>query len=150
MGSTSGSCASSRENARLLIGQIATQGGALADTLLEKAPAVRRFGSDQAPHCFARSRQTRIGTDRFRFDRGGGHAGKGLARSAAEVAAMNEVLEFYRLAGNVDYFLRAAVPGAAAFDVFYKRLLETMPLKKVTSRFVLENIKSETAFPIDS
>jgi Lrp/AsnC family transcriptional regulator len=58
-------------------------------------------------------------------------------------------MEFYRLAGDVDYFLRVVVPDAAAFDGFYKRLIETMPLKKVTSRFALENIKSETAFPID-
>jgi Lrp/AsnC family transcriptional regulator len=39
------------------------------------------------------------------------------------------------LAGDVDYFLRVVVPDAAAFDAFYKRLIETMPLKKVTSRF---------------
>jgi Lrp/AsnC family transcriptional regulator, cysteine-sensing transcriptional activator len=72
-----------------------------------------------------------------------------LARFAAEVAAMEEVMEFYHLAGEVDHFLRVVVPDAAAFDAFYKRLIETMPLKKVTSRFALENIKSETAFPID-
>ncbi|MGA7657690.1 MAG: Lrp/AsnC ligand binding domain-containing protein, partial [Methylocella sp.] len=79
----------------------------------------------------------------------GDHAGKTLARFAAEIAAMDEVMEFYRLAGDVDYFLRVVVPDAAAFDTFYKRLIETMPLKKVTSRFALENIKSETAYPID-
>ena len=77
------------------------------------------------------------------------HAGKALARFAAEVAAMDEVMDFYRSAGYVDYFMRVVVPDAAAFDAFYKRLIETMPLKKVTSRFALENIKSETAFPID-
>jgi Lrp/AsnC family transcriptional regulator len=79
----------------------------------------------------------------------GDHAGKALARFAAEVAAMDEVMEFYRVAGDIDYFLRVVVPDAAAFDAFYMRLIETMPLKKVTSRFALENIKSETAFPID-
>jgi Lrp/AsnC family transcriptional regulator len=52
----------------------------------------------------------------------GDHAGKALARFAAEVAAMDAVMDFYRLAGDVE---------------------------KVTSRFALENIKSETAFPID-
>ncbi|TPV99684.1 MAG: Leucine-responsive regulatory protein [Beijerinckiaceae bacterium] len=77
------------------------------------------------------------------------HAGKALARFAAEVAAMDEVMDFHRSAGDVDYFMRVVVPDAAAFDAFYKRLIETMPLKKVTSRFALENIKSETAFPID-
>jgi Lrp/AsnC family transcriptional regulator len=40
------------------------------------------------------------------------------------------------------------VPDAAAFDVFYKRLIETIPLNKVTSRFALENVNCETALPI--
>jgi hypothetical protein len=52
----------------------------------------------------------------------------------------------YRLAGDVDHGLRVVVPDAAAFDIFYKRLIETIPLKNVTSRFALENVKSETAF----
>jgi Lrp/AsnC family transcriptional regulator len=81
----------------------------------------------------------------------GDHAGKALARFAAEVAAMEEVMEFYRLAGEVDYFLRVVVPDAAAFDAFYKRLIETMPLKgHVTFRLgKYISIKSETAFPMD-
>jgi len=78
----------------------------------------------------------------------GDHSSKTLARFAAEIAAMGEVMEFYRLAGDVDYVLRVVVPDTEAFDAFYKRLVETLPLKKVTSRIALENIKSETAFPI--
>ncbi len=78
----------------------------------------------------------------------GDHSGKAIARFAAEITAMEEVMECYRMAGDVDYGLRVVVPDAAAFDVFYKRLIETIPLKNVTSRFALENVKSETAFPI--
>ena len=54
------------------------------------------------------------------------HAGKALARFAAEVAAMDEVMDFHRSAGDVDYFMRVVVPDAAAFDAFYKRLIETI------------------------
>lgn len=78
----------------------------------------------------------------------GDYSVKTLLRFAAEIAAMEEVMEFYRMAGDVDYLLRVVVPDTAAFDAFYQRLAEIMPLKKVTSRFALENIKSETAFPI--
>jgi Lrp/AsnC family transcriptional regulator len=78
----------------------------------------------------------------------GEHSGKALASFAANVASMEEVMDFYRLAGDVDYLLRVVVPDAAAFDAFYRRLIELMPLKSVTSRFALENIKSETAYPI--
>ncbi len=78
----------------------------------------------------------------------GDHSGKALAHFATEIAAMDEVMDFYRMAGDVDFMLRVVAPDTAAFDSFYKRLIETMPLKKVTSRFALESIKAETAFPI--
>lgn len=78
----------------------------------------------------------------------GDHSAKALARFASDLAAMEEVMDLYRTAGDVDYVLRVVAPDAAAFDGFYRRLIELIPLKNVTSRFVLENIKSETAFPI--
>ncbi len=78
----------------------------------------------------------------------GDHAAAAQKRFATALAAMEEVMDFYRMAGEVDYLLRVVVPDTAAFDDFYKRLIEIMPLKNVTSRFALENIKSETAFPI--
>jgi len=78
----------------------------------------------------------------------GDHSGKMLANFAEAVSRMDEVMDFYRMAGDVDYVLRVVVPDAAAFDAFYKHLIDLMPLKTVTSRFALENIKSETAFPI--
>jgi Lrp/AsnC family transcriptional regulator len=78
----------------------------------------------------------------------GDHSGKALTHFATEIAAMDEVMDFYRMAGDVDFMLRVVASDTAAFDLFYKRLIETMPLKKVTSRFALESIKAETAFPI--
>ncbi|TAD92097.1 MAG: Lrp/AsnC family transcriptional regulator, partial [Alphaproteobacteria bacterium] len=50
--------------------------------------------------------------------------------------------------GDVDYMLRVVVADMAAYDGFYKRLIATMPLKNVTSRFAMERIKSTTAFPV--
>ncbi|HSP25365.1 MAG TPA: transcriptional regulator, partial [Saliniramus sp.] len=36
----------------------------------------------------------------------------------------------------------------AAYDEFYKRLIATMPLKTVTSRFAMERIKATTEYLI--
>jgi Lrp/AsnC family transcriptional regulator len=52
------------------------------------------------------------------------------------------------MAGDIDYMLRVAVPNMQAYDAFYKRLIDTMPLKNVTSRFAMERIKSTTAYPL--
>jgi len=78
----------------------------------------------------------------------GDHSQDWLARFAELVGAMPEVMEFYRMAGDVDYMLRVVVPDIAGYDTFYKRLIATVPLKNVTSRFAMERIKSTTALPI--
>ncbi len=78
----------------------------------------------------------------------GDHSQQWLDRFAETVTAMPEVMEFYRMAGDVDYMLRVVVPDIAGYDTFYKRLIGAVPLKNVTSRFAMEKIKSTTALPI--
>ena len=78
----------------------------------------------------------------------GDHSNDWLARFADTVEAMPEVMEFYRMAGDVDYMLRVVVPDIAGYDAFYKKLIATVPLKNVTSRFAMEKIKLSTALPI--
>ncbi|EJW13308.1 Transcriptional regulator, AsnC family [Rhodovulum sp. PH10] len=76
------------------------------------------------------------------------HSKGWLERFAATVAALPEVMDVYRMAGDVDYMLRVVVADMAAYDAFYKRLIETVPLKNVTSRFAMERVKSTTAYPV--
>lgn len=78
----------------------------------------------------------------------GDHSQDWLKKFADVVGAMPEVMEFYRMAGDVDYMLRVVVPDIAGYDAFYKKLIGTVPLKNVTSRFAMERIKQTTALPI--
>jgi len=78
----------------------------------------------------------------------GDHSHDWLAHFADTVGAMPEVMEFYRMAGDVDYMLRVVVPDIAGYDAFYKRLIASVPLKNVTSRFAMEKIKATTVLPI--
>jgi Lrp/AsnC family transcriptional regulator len=78
----------------------------------------------------------------------GDHSHEWLERFAQTVSAMPEVLDFFRMAGDVDYLLRVVVPDMQAYDAFYKRLIAAIPLKNVTSRFAMEKIKSTTALPV--
>jgi Lrp/AsnC family transcriptional regulator len=78
----------------------------------------------------------------------GDHSQEWLERFAKVVRAMPEVMELYRMAGDVDYMLRVVVTDIAGYDAFYKRLIATVPLANVTSRFAMEKIKSTTALPI--
>ena len=78
----------------------------------------------------------------------GAHSDDWLRRFTERVAALPEVLDLYRMAGETDYELRVAVPDMKSYDAFYKRLIELAPLRNVTSRFVMERIKSTTNLPI--
>ena len=78
----------------------------------------------------------------------GDHSQDWLDRFAKTVGAMPEVMEFYRMAGDVDYMLRVVVPDIQGYDTFYKKLIASVALKNVTSRFAMEKIKATTALPI--
>jgi Lrp/AsnC family transcriptional regulator len=76
------------------------------------------------------------------------HSDAWLKKFAAAVSAMPEVIEFYRMAGDVDYVLRVVVADMRSYDLFYKKLIGAVALKNVTSRFAMEKIKSVTAVPV--
>src|SRR5262245_3427167 len=76
------------------------------------------------------------------------HSQEWLDRFATLVSGMPEVMEFYRMAGDVDYMLRVVAADMQAYDTFYKRLIGAVPLKNVTSRFAMEKVKSTTVLPV--
>lgn len=78
----------------------------------------------------------------------GDHSDAWLERFAEAVLAMPQVMEVYRMAGDVDYMLRIAVSSMGDYDDFYRRLIAEVPLKNVTSRFAMERVKYTTAYPI--
>ena len=76
------------------------------------------------------------------------HSKEWLDGFAAVLSGMPEVMEVYRMAGDVDYLLRISVANMAAYDDFYQRLIDQVPLKNVTSRFAMERVKYTTAYPV--
>ena len=70
-----------------------------------------------------------------------------LEKFAEAVEAIPEVLEFYRMSGEVDYMLRIVVPDIAAYDSVYKKLIASADISDVTSSFAMERIKFTTALP---
>ncbi len=73
-----------------------------------------------------------------------------LAKFAHAVTDMPEVVEVYRMAGDIDYLLRVVVRDTDAYDRFYKVLIKKVPLHDVSSSFAMEEIKYTTALPIES
>lgn len=69
---------------------------------------------------------------------------------ARATEAIPEIMEVYRMAGEIDYLLRVAVADMQAYDRLYKRLTDAVPIKNVTSHFAMERMKFTTAYPVDT
>ena len=72
-----------------------------------------------------------------------------MRKFSAVVDDFTEVVEFYRMSGDVDYLLRVVVPDIAAYDAFYKRLIAKIEIRDVSSSFAMEQIKYTTEIPLD-
>ena len=72
-----------------------------------------------------------------------------MRKFSAVVDDLTEVVEFYRMSGEVDYLLRVVVPDIAAYDAFYKRMITKIEIRDVSSAFAMEQIKYTTELPLD-
>jgi Lrp/AsnC family transcriptional regulator len=78
----------------------------------------------------------------------GEHSEAWLTTFAAKIAAMPEVVEFYRLSGDVDYLIKLQVKDIAAYDRAYKALIRAAPLRDVSAAFAMEELKHTHALPL--
>ena len=92
--------------------------------------------------------QLNVGVDAFVAIRTDEHSKRWLDDFAKAVAAFPEVIELYRMSGEVDYLMRVVVPDLAAYDSFYLRLIREVDLYDVSSSFAMERIKYTTALPL--
>ncbi|GAB5337006.1 Lrp/AsnC family transcriptional regulator [Pseudomonas fluorescens] len=76
------------------------------------------------------------------------HSASWLHTFHERVAAITEVMELYRMAGDTDYLVRIAVPDIAAYDAVYKQLIEIPGLSDISSSFAMEQIKYTTEYPL--
>jgi len=70
------------------------------------------------------------------------HSGEWLERFAEVVGSMPEIIDAWRMSGDVDYLLHVVVPDIAAYDDFYRRLIGRVKLRNVSSRFSMERLKA--------
>jgi Lrp/AsnC family transcriptional regulator len=137
-----------------------------ADATMPVAEIARRVGLSSTP-CWRRiqkleeskiirgrvalldSRKLNVGMTAFVSIRTNQHSLAWLETFAATVREMPEVVELYRMSGEIDYLLRVVVPDIDAYDRFYKKLIARIELSDVSSSFAMEQIKYTTALPLD-
>jgi Lrp/AsnC family transcriptional regulator len=77
------------------------------------------------------------------------HDDRWTARFLDGVAAIPEIVEVYRMAGETDYLLKVVVSDIAGYDRVYKRLIRIAELVDVSASFVMEVVRHTTALPLD-
>lgn len=76
------------------------------------------------------------------------HDAEWLERFSKGVERMPEVVEFYRMGGDIDYLLKICVPDVKDYDEVYKKLIAIAPLSDVSASFAMEAIKNTTELPL--
>jgi Lrp/AsnC family transcriptional regulator len=87
-------------------------------------------------------------TTLFVFIRTSRHDGDWLDAFSKGVKRMPEVVEFYRMGGDVDYLLKIMLPEISDYDAVYKRLIAIAPLSDVSASFAMEALKNTTELPL--
>lgn len=90
-----------------------------------------------------------LGLIGFVMIRTSNHSDGWLEKFAAGVRAIPEIIEFHRMAGDVDYLLKIVAPDIAGYDAIYKKLIKVAELSDVSASFSMEQIKYTTELPLD-
>ena len=77
------------------------------------------------------------------------HAGQWLEDFRKIISNIPEIVESWRLTGEVDYLLRIVVPDIDTYDVVYKRLINRLEFADISSAIAMEEMKFTTAIPTD-
>ncbi len=78
------------------------------------------------------------------------HSAEWLEGFARAVRGLAEVVEFYRMAGDIDYLMKLRVADIGHYDRVYKQLISQVRLVDVSAAFAMEEIKHTTAIPLSS
>lgn len=77
------------------------------------------------------------------------HSAAWVAQFRRTLDAIPEIVEAYRMSGEIDYLLRVVVPDIAGYDLVYKQLIDKIEFADVTSSFSMEELKHTTALPLN-
>ena len=137
-----------QEDCTLSIAQLAEQVGLSPTPCWKRIQRLEAEGVIERRVALVNPEQVGLGLTTFVAIEAGDHSPAWLERFAAAVAAMPEVMEAHRMAGDVDYMLRVVTVDLRAYDAFYKRLITAVSPKNVSSRMSMERVKATTALPL--
>jgi Lrp/AsnC family transcriptional regulator len=137
-----------QRNAALSVAELAEQVGLSTTPCWRRIRNLEKRGVIRERVALLDRQSLNVDVDVFVSIRTNRHDTEWFEGFSSAVAQMPEVLELYRMSGDVDYVLRVVVPDIAAYDAFYKRLIDAWEIADVSSSFAMERIKYTTALPL--
>jgi|SRR5690606_31233507 Lrp/AsnC family transcriptional regulator len=137
-----------QEDATLSIAEIAERVGLSTTPCWRRIQKLEESGVIDKRVTLLDPEKLNVGVTVFVSIRTNQHNIEWLEAFAAAVAKIPEVVEFYRMSGDIDYLLRVVVPDIAGYDAVYKKLIKAADLSDVSSSFAMERIKYTTALPL--
>ena len=137
-----------QNDATLPVGDIAARVGLSATPCWRRIRNLEKAGIIQRRVALLDPEKLNLGITVFVALKTSQHNYEWLENFADAVSGIDEVVEFYRMSGDIDYLLRVVVPDLAGYDAVYKRLIQAAEFTDVSSSFAMEEIKYTTALPV--
>jgi Lrp/AsnC family transcriptional regulator len=137
-----------QENAALSLGEIAASVNLSQNACWRRIRRLEEEGIIKKRVALLDAAKLGVGTTVFVTVRAGEHSEGWLEKFTAAVRKIPEIIEFYRMAGDIDYLLKMQVADIPAYDRVYKALIRAVPLSDVSGAFAMEELKHTTALPL--
>ncbi len=138
-----------QQDATIPLEELAKRVGSSKTPVWNRIRKMRENGTIDRQVAIVSAESVGLGACFFVLVRTSQHNAAWLETFVAAVKKHPEIQAAHRLAGDIDYILQVRVRDAKAFDGFYQRLIADVDIFNVTSLMSMEEIKAETALPLD-
>ncbi len=133
----------------LPVSQVAEQVGLSTTPCWRRIQAMEKTGVIKSRVAIVDPEKINVGLAVFVMVKTNQHNPDWLEKFSRSITEFPEIIEFYRLSGDIDYLLKIVVPDMKAFDKFYKRLITQADFSDISSSFAMEELKNTTRLPVE-
>lgn len=137
-----------QKDATLTVKELAAHVGLSTNACWRRVQALEKSGAIVRRVAILDPSTLGVGTTVFVSVRSPEHSTEWLASFAEAVSSQPEVVEFYRMAGDVDYIIKLRVGDIAHYDRIYQELIRKVRLVDVSAAFAMEEIKCTSEIPV--
>ena len=138
-----------QEDCTIPVAEIGRQVGLSTTPCWRRIQNLEESGVIEARVALLNARKLNLGVTVFVFISTSEHSSEWLEKFHSAVEDLPEIVEFYRMSGQVDYLLRLVVSDIDHYDAVYKKLISRVELSDVSSSFAMEQIKYTTRLPLE-